>query len=69
MKLPRDIEGEELANLLRKYGHQITRQTGRRIRLTSSPKGTQHHATIPKHKQLKVGTLSSIVKTSLPILR
>lgn len=62
MKLPRDIGGEELANLLHKYGYQIIRQTGSHIRLTSSSKGEEHHITIPKHKPLKVGTLSSIVK-------
>ena len=62
MKLPRDIGGEELANLLTKYGYQITRQTGSHMRLTSSLKGTEHHITIPRHKSLKVGTLSGIVK-------
>lgn len=62
MKLPRDIRGEKLANLLTKYGYQITRQTGSHMRLTSSSKGTEHHVTIPSHKPLKVGTLSSIVK-------
>jgi len=30
--------------------------------LTSSLKGTEHHITIPRHKSLKVGTLSSILK-------
>jgi len=59
MKLPRDIGGMELANLLSKYGYQSTRQTGSHMRLTSSFKGTEHHVTIPKHKPLKVGTLSN----------
>jgi len=61
MKLPRDLGGEELANLLGKYGYEITRQTGSHLRLTSTFKGTEHHLTIPKHKPLRVGTLSSIV--------
>jgi len=30
--------------------------------LTSSLKGTEHRITIPRHKSLKVGTLSSILK-------
>jgi hypothetical protein len=30
--------------------------------LTSSFKGTEHHVTVPRHKPLKVGTLSSILK-------
>ena len=61
MKLPRDINGEELAHILERHGYQITRQTGSHIRLTSITKDTEHHITIPRHKPLKVGTLSSIL--------
>jgi predicted RNA binding protein YcfA (HicA-like mRNA interferase family) len=61
MKLPRDMGGEELAALLSRYGYKITRQTGSHMRLTSTSKGLEHHITIPKHKPLRVGTLSSIV--------
>jgi predicted RNA binding protein YcfA (HicA-like mRNA interferase family) len=61
MKLPRDMGGAELAALLSKYGYKIIRQTGSHIRLTSTSKGFEHHITIPKHKLLRVGTLSSIV--------
>lgn len=60
MKLPRDVGGEELARLLSKYGYEITRQTGSHFRLTTTIKG-EHHITIPKHKPLKVGTLSGIL--------
>jgi len=62
MKLPRDVGGEELANLLGKYGYRLIRQTGSHLRLTSSAKGTDHHLTIPRHGPLRVGTLSSILK-------
>ena len=61
MKLPRDMGGEELAALLGSYGYKITHQTGSHIRLTSTSKGLEHHITIPRHKPLRVGTLSSIV--------
>lgn len=61
MKLPRDISGKRLATLLRQYGYEITRQTGSHIRLTSHGKGTEHHITIPAHRELKVGTLNSIL--------
>nr|MDO8081788.1 type II toxin-antitoxin system HicA family toxin [Candidatus Freyarchaeota archaeon] len=60
MKIPRDISGEELCRLLKKYDYQITRQTGSHIRLTTILKG-EHHITIPRHKPLKVGTLNSIL--------
>ena len=55
MKLPRQISGEELARLLHRYGYQITRQTGSHVRLTSKFKGSQHHVTIPAHKDLRIG--------------
>ena len=61
MKLPRDTGGEELAILLGRYGYQVTRQTGSHMRLTSNYKGIEHHLTIPRHKPLRTGTLSSIV--------
>ncbi|MBI1955633.1 MAG: type II toxin-antitoxin system HicA family toxin [Acidobacteria bacterium] len=61
MKLPRDIPGENLVTLLRKYGYHVTRRSGSHIRLTSSLKGKEHHITIPAHKQLKIGTLSAIL--------
>jgi predicted RNA binding protein YcfA (HicA-like mRNA interferase family) len=61
VKLPRDIDGEELARILDKYGYKITRQTGSHIRLTSAIKGAEHHITIPSHNPLKIGTLSSIL--------
>ncbi len=60
MKLPREISGQELAKLLKKYGYEVTRQTGSHIRLTTTTKD-EHHVTIPAHKCLKIGTLSGIL--------
>jgi predicted RNA binding protein YcfA (HicA-like mRNA interferase family) len=59
--LPRDLSGAELAQLLRRYGYEVSRQTGSHLRLTSTMKGTEHHVTIPAHKELKLGTLGSIL--------
>lgn len=61
MKLPRDINGAELARKLEKYGYRITRQTGSHIRLSSLIKNSAHHITIPLHDTLKIGTLSGIL--------
>jgi predicted RNA binding protein YcfA (HicA-like mRNA interferase family) len=61
VKLPRDLSGEDLAVLLRRYGYQVTRQTGSHLRLTSTLKGREHHLTVPSHKTLKLGTLSAIL--------
>ncbi|OHD71113.1 MAG: hypothetical protein A2W19_03920 [Spirochaetes bacterium RBG_16_49_21] len=60
MKLPRDESGLSLAKRLEKLGYSITRQTSSHIRLTTSEKG-EHHVTIPAHKNLKIGTLNSIL--------
>ena len=60
MRLPRDVGGEELAGLLRRYGYEITRQTGSHLRLTTMQEG-EHHVTIPRHGSLRVGTLSAIL--------
>jgi len=61
MRIPRDLGGEELANLLKKYGYAVTRQAGSHLRLTTQ-QGGEHHVTIPRHKPLRLGTLNSILK-------
>jgi len=42
MRLPRDVSGEELAILLRRFGYEETRQTGSHIRLTITQEGAHH---------------------------
>jgi predicted RNA binding protein YcfA (HicA-like mRNA interferase family) len=61
MRLPRDLSGEELAVLLKRYGYEVTRQTGSHMRLTTVQEG-EHHVTIPRHGSLRVGTLSAILR-------
>jgi predicted RNA binding protein YcfA (HicA-like mRNA interferase family) len=60
MRLPRDLSGEQLAALLRRYGYEVTRQTGSHMRLTTTQEG-EHHVTIPRHGSLRVGTLNAIL--------
>lgn len=60
MRIPRDISGNDLAKKLEKYGYLITRQTGSHMRLTTIQNG-EHHITIPRHKELRLGTLSTIL--------
>jgi predicted RNA binding protein YcfA (HicA-like mRNA interferase family) len=60
MKLPRDINGKDLAKALVKLGYYLTRQTGSHIRLTTSENG-DHNITIPAHNPLKIGTLAAIL--------
>jgi predicted RNA binding protein YcfA (HicA-like mRNA interferase family) len=60
LKLPRDVNGLDLAKRLEKFGYSITRQTGSHIRLTTNKVG-EHHITIPAHKTLKIDTLNGIL--------
>ena len=62
MKLPRDLSGSELIKALRKLGYEVTRQKGSHIRLTTRQDG-EHHEVIPNHHPIKLGTLSSILKS------
>ncbi|MEX0269730.1 type II toxin-antitoxin system HicA family toxin [Leptolyngbyaceae cyanobacterium UHCC 1019] len=61
MKLPRDLDGNQLAKALSKFGYEIIRQTGSHIRLTTQQQG-EHPITIPNHSPLKIGTLNAILK-------
>ncbi|MXX37390.1 MAG: type II toxin-antitoxin system HicA family toxin [Gemmatimonadetes bacterium] len=62
MMLPRDMSGDELVRLLhRHYAYRVVRQRGSHIRLVTYIKGSEHHVSIPRHSQLKVGTLHVIL--------
>ena len=61
MRLPRDVDGEDLIRRLRRRGHQVTRQVGSHVRLTATVRGQTHHVTIPLHRPLRVGALRAIL--------
>ena len=60
MRLPRDMSGEELARLLKRFGYHVSRQTGSHLRLSTGRFGT-HHVSIPNHEAPRVGTLAGIL--------
>ncbi len=62
MKIPRDLNGADLARRLAAYGYSITRQSGSHMRLSREAAGGQQHLTIPAHKPMRVGTLRQILK-------
>ncbi len=62
MRIPRDLNGADLAKQLGQFGYTITRQSGSHIRLTRSNGDSEQHLTIPAHKPLRVGTLRQILK-------
>jgi predicted RNA binding protein YcfA (HicA-like mRNA interferase family) len=45
---------------LKPFGYFISRQTGSHIRISTEMNGL-HTVTIPDHKQLRIGTISSIL--------
>jgi predicted RNA binding protein YcfA (HicA-like mRNA interferase family) len=61
MKLPRNLNGSELAKVLcRHYGYRRIHQEGSHIILqTESP--AHHRIPIPDHSPLRVGTLNAIL--------
>jgi predicted RNA binding protein YcfA (HicA-like mRNA interferase family) len=50
MKLPRNVDGDELARLLKRYGYSIDHQTGSHQRLSAVFNEKTHDLTIPRHK-------------------
>jgi predicted RNA binding protein YcfA (HicA-like mRNA interferase family) len=60
MKLPYNINSQQLIKALRTFGYAPTRQTGSHIRLTTQEK-FQHHLTIPHHDPIRIGTLNAIL--------
>jgi len=61
MKLPRNIDGDELASLLSRYGYHITHQTGSHQPLSLEKEGKTHVLTVPRPKPLRVWTLQGIL--------
>lgn len=60
MRLPRDLDADELIKALQRIGYRAVRQSGSHIRLQRDLP-TPHALTIPRHSPLKIGTLSSIL--------
>jgi len=62
MKIPRDLSGRELVQILTKnLDYKIIHQRGSHMVLeTGEP--SHHRITIPDHKALRIGTLSAIAK-------
>jgi predicted RNA binding protein YcfA (HicA-like mRNA interferase family) len=62
MKLPRDLSGRKLADLLcRHWDYQVAHQTGSHIILQTQKPSAQRIA-IPAHPALRIGTLNSILR-------
>jgi predicted RNA binding protein YcfA (HicA-like mRNA interferase family) len=60
-KLPR-LSGEELIRILERKGYVQVRSRGSHVRLHPPEGSGLKKVTVPLHKELKTGTLSSIMK-------
>ena len=60
-KIPRDLSGRELCQLLERFGYQMTRQQGSHIRLEATLVTGTHRLTVPNHDSIKIGTLNGIL--------
>ena len=53
MKIPRDLDYQEIIKVLASFGYTVTRQTGSHIRLTTEQNG-EHHKQYLHTGQLKL---------------
>ena len=62
MKLPRDVSGAQLIQVLcKRYGYRQVHQVGSHVVLeTENP--LKHRITVPLHKTLKLGTLNGVLR-------
>ena len=62
MKLPRGLSGSEVARLLaRHYGYRAARTKGSHMTVTLTVGTESHSVTVPRHRNIRVGTLDAIV--------
>lgn len=62
MKLPRGLSGSEVARLLaRHYGYPAARTKGSHMTVTLTVDAESHSVTVPRHRNIRVGTLDAIV--------
>ena len=60
MKLPRNLDADDLIKALSRIGYVVVRQTGSHVRLQCSD--PVHAITVPNHRPLRVGTLAAILQ-------
>ena len=58
-RIPRDVSGKKLVQLLKRYDYKVVRQIASHIRLVSMFNGVEHKITIPDHRSIKIGTLNT----------
>jgi len=62
MQKLKQLSGKEVIKIFQSHGFEIKRIVGSHVRLTLLQDKNSYHVTIPNHKELKKGTLHSIIK-------
>lgn len=63
MKIPRDLSGSDLVKMLcRDWGYRVVHQEGSHIVLETADPSHQR-IVVPAHQNLRVGTLSAILRS------
>jgi predicted RNA binding protein YcfA (HicA-like mRNA interferase family) len=60
----RRLSGKEVCSILSKNGFQMVRQRGSHILMQKILEGTTITIPVPSHKELRIGTLQSIIRQS-----
>ena len=69
MKLPRALSGAEVARRFAgHYRYRVTRSRGSHMTMTLTAGGDEHQVTVPRHRELRVGTLDAIIADLAAVL-
>lgn len=60
----RVLSGTEVCKILRSHGFVNVRQRGSHVVMQLSTKGTTRTVPVPDHRELRMGTLMSIIRQS-----
>jgi predicted RNA binding protein YcfA (HicA-like mRNA interferase family) len=60
----RTLSGKEVCQILGKYGFEQVRQKGSHIIMQKKTEGSTVTVPVPDHKELRTGTLMSIIRQS-----
>lgn len=61
MKLPQDVLGALLAQVLQAFSYRFVRQHANHVHLVTDRYG-EHHVVVPEHRPIKAGTLGQLLK-------
>jgi len=58
------LSGQEVCKIMSKYGFKMIRQKGSHIVMQKKMEATTITVPVPNHKEIRIGTLKSIIRQS-----